>query len=80
MGKPSLPKGRAQMPQSYPRRDARAITVASNLPSRTPSPAEHELTLTYASAQRSGHKVPAEIYARITLVQFASLSASSGTL
>ena len=56
------PEGaRTTFPQSYPRRDAEDITVASNLPSPTPSPAEHELTLTYATSQGTGDKVSHEI-------------------
>ena len=58
-GQAQPPEGaRTTFPQSYPRRDAEAITVASNLPSPTPSPAEHELTLTYKAAQRSGQNCP----------------------
>jgi len=80
-GQAQPPEGaRTTFPQSYPRRDAEAITVASNLPPPAPSPAEHELTLTYAAAQGTGSRAAHEICHHITLVQFASLSAISGTL
>jgi hypothetical protein len=79
---------RADLPQSHPQRSARDVNSSALprcLPPRTPSPAEHELTLTYAAAQGGGQlgcytQPPTEICHHVTLAQSASLSAISGTL